>query len=197
MSGERGGGLAVSVVLLIFVLNWGVPHWYALHPPFGATALLAFLGAPAFAALTAVLRGITPARDGLRLYVAEVFSLGVTFLAFPLIWVIIVLQMVSGVTAIICVAVLAGLLACVVQNLLHAHWGLMRSWSDIAVMALGAGGLLIASLPVMVLASKAEEASMDLYPWMVEKIRRIERRVQAGLFSNPNPPDSFTEEDEQ
>lgn len=193
---ERGGGLALSVALLIFGLNWVVPKWFALRPPFAATALATVLGVPAFTALTAVLRGLTPARDGLRLWVAEVFSLLVHLLVFPFMWLIIPLQMLGGMSALIGLAVLGGLSLCVVQNLLHATWGLMKDWKDIGGMALYASGLLVVSLPVMWLAERAEAASMDLYPWLVEKVRRFESGVQARLFGDPNPPESFDEEDD-
>lgn len=64
-------------------------------------------------------------------------------------------------------------------------------------MALCASGTLLVSLPIMGLAEKAEESSMDPYPWLVDKVRRVKSTVQARLLGDPNPPPSFVEENDE
>ena len=183
------------MVLLLLGLCWAIPLARSLTPGVATLIVVAILGAPACAALTAVLRGITPRHDGARLYVAELFSLVVRLLAFPIIFIIIPLQIIAGLSAFVGVGLIIGVGACILQKMLHARWGMIRSWNEIGLWALVAVGLLVSSVPLMGLASLAEESGISLYGWLTGHVRDLEASAQARLFGTPNAPDSFEEEE--
>ncbi|MBM3460905.1 MAG: hypothetical protein FJX76_02280 [Armatimonadetes bacterium] len=149
--------------------------------PLALVALGILLAPPAIATITAVVSREIPLRPWhvLKRYLYELSDFILDLIAWPIVFLLIPLQMAAGILLFVGAGLILGLLACVIQNVTGISMGLMKSWSDIGIMALITLGLFVVGLPLTLLSQVAEEEAVPFYQFLASGVEEIHDKIRA------------------